>query len=126
MGFHFEKLKVYKEAVGLADEVYRLTKSFPKEEIFGIVGQLRRASLSVPLNIAEGSGRSRREFKVYLKRARTSLYECVPLLDLSLRQRFIDPETHHYHYERLNTLAMLLSALIKSVSPPSPPVNREQ
>ena len=125
MGFDFEKLKVYQEAVSLADEVYNLTKSFPKEEVFGIVGQLRRASLSVPLNIAEGSGRSKREFRVYLKRARTSLYECVPLLDMCLRQGFIDPETHHYHYERLNTLSKLLSALIRSVNAASPSVNRE-
>ncbi len=117
MGFDFEKLKVYKEAIAFADEVYTLTKAFPREEVFGIVGQLRRASLSVSLNIAEGSGRSKREFRVYLKRARTSLYECVPVFELCLRQGYIDPETHHFHYERVNDLAKLLSALIKSVKP---------
>ncbi len=120
MGFEFEKLKVYKEAMAFADDVYNLTRSFPKGELFGIVGQIRRASLSVPLNIAEGSGRSKREFKVYLKRARTSLYECVPLLDLSLRQAFIGAETHHRYYERMNNLSKLLSALINSVEPDSP------
>lgn len=117
MGFDFEKLKVYKDAIVFADEVYTLTKAFPREEVFGIVGQFRRASLSVSLNIAEGSGRSKREFRVYLKRARTSLYECVPVLELCLRQGFIDSETHHYHYERVNNLAKLVSALIKSVKP---------
>ncbi|MEE9171695.1 MAG: four helix bundle protein [candidate division NC10 bacterium] len=120
MGFDFEKLKVYKEAISFADEIYVLTKGFPKEEVFGIAAQIRRASLSVPLNIAEGSGRSKREFRVYLKRARTSLYECVPLLELSLRQGFIDPETHHSRYERVNDLSKLLSALIKSVKPDNP------
>ena len=125
MGFDFENLRVYREAVSFADEIYNLTKSFPREEIFGIVGQMRRASLSVPLNIAEGSGRSKREFKVYLKRARTSLYECVPLLDLCLRQGFIDAEAHHDYYQRLNELSKRLSALIRSVNPASPSVNRE-
>jgi len=125
MGFDFENLKVYREAVSFADEIYNLTKSFPREEIFGIVGQMRRASLSVPLNIAEGSGRSKREFGVYLKRARTSLYECVPLLDLSLRQGFINAEAHHYHYDKVNSLSRLLSALIKAIKPTGPSVKSE-
>jgi four helix bundle protein len=120
MAFDFERLRVYKDAVSFADEVYTLTKSFPKEEVFGIVGQIHRASLSVPLNIAEGSGRSKREFRVYLSRARTSLYECIPLLELCLRQGFVDPETHGYHYERVNHLSKLVSALIKSVRPDKP------
>lgn len=120
MGFDFEKLNVYKEAVSFADEAYTLTKDFSKDEVFGIVGQIRRASLSVPLNIAEGSGRSKREFTVYLKRARTSLYECIPLLELCLRQGFIDPEIHRQHYERVNNLSKLLSALIRSVRPDKP------
>ena len=120
MGFDFEKLNVYKEAVSFADEAYTLTKAFPKDEVFGIVGQIRRASLSVPLNIAEGSGRSKREFTVYLKRARTSLYECIPLLELCLRQGFIDPEIHRQQYEKVNNLSKLLSALIRSVRPDKP------
>lgn len=119
MSFDFEKLKVYKDALTFADEVYTLTKGFPKDEVFGVVGQLRRASPSVSLNIAEGSGRSKREFKVYLKRARTSVYECVPVLELCLRQGFIDPETHHHHYRTLNNLSKLLSGLIKSLDPDS-------
>lgn len=121
MSFDFEKLKVYKDAVTFADEVYTLTKGFPKDEVFGIVGQLRRATLSVSQNIAEGSGRSKREFKVYLKRARTSVYEYVPVLEVCLRQGFIDSETHHYHYRTLNNLSKLLSGLIKSLDPDSSP-----
>ena len=124
MGFDFEKLNVYKEAVDFSDEVYSLNMNFSKGVVFWIVVQMRRASLSVSLNIAEGSGRSKREFRVYLKRARASLYECIPLLDLCLRQGFIDPETHHYHYDRVNHLAKLLSALIRSVRPTDPMVNR--
>lgn len=115
MGFYFEKLKVYKDSLDFADDIYTRTKDFPKEEVFGIVTQIRRASLSVPLNIAEGSGRSKREFRVYLKRARTSVYECVPLLDLCLRQGFVKAEAHHHYYQRLNELSKLLSALIRSI-----------
>lgn len=55
--FGFERLKVWKEARTLNVNVYNLTKTFPREETFGITNQLRRASLSIGLNIAEGSGR---------------------------------------------------------------------
>ncbi len=58
-GFGFEKLDVWHRAMDFADEVYDLTKQFPREELFGLTMQLRRASVSVPANIAEGT-RARR------------------------------------------------------------------
>ena len=54
----FRKLKVWKKAHALTLEIYRLTKHFPKEEIYGITGQLRRASSSIEFNLAEGCGRN--------------------------------------------------------------------
>lgn len=61
--FNFEKLKVYEEALILATDVYKLTKSFPKSETFGITSQLRRASVSISLNIAEGTSRTKKDFR---------------------------------------------------------------
>ena len=58
MAFKFEELKIWKESVRFASEVYALTKKFPRREEFGIISQLNRAAVSVSLNIAEGEGRN--------------------------------------------------------------------
>jgi len=120
MAFNFEKLEVYQEAVALADEVYELTKNFPKDEMFGLTSQLRRSATSVSLNVAEGSGRSTREFCFYVKRARASSYECVPLLEISRRQNYISAAEQEYFYSKLNGLARMLSGLINSLKDESP------
>lgn len=115
MAFNFEKLEVYQESLTLANEVYELTGKFPKDEMFGLTSQLRRAATSLSLNVAEGSGRSKKEFCYYLKRARTSLYECVPLLEISRRQNYIAAAEQDYFYGKLNGLARMLSGLINSL-----------
>lgn len=83
MPFDFEKLEVYKKVINFANDVYNLTKRFSKEEQFGITSQIRRAAISISLNITEGSGRSKREFKHYILMVRTSAQECIPLLKIS-------------------------------------------
>ncbi|MEE8325763.1 MAG: four helix bundle protein, partial [candidate division NC10 bacterium] len=60
MGFDFEKLDVYQESLSFADSVYELTAEFPRDEVYGVTAQLRRAAVSVAVNIAEGSGRSKK------------------------------------------------------------------
>jgi len=92
--FDFEKLSVYQKALSFADEVYRVTKAFPQPEQFGMKSQLRRAALSISLNIAERVGRdSFAERKRFYFIARGSIYECVPLLALAERQSFLPVET---------------------------------
>ncbi len=67
----FRDLVVWNKAMELVTEIYRLTKPFPKDELFGLTGQLRRAAVSVPANIAEGQGRlSEKEFRQFLGNAR--------------------------------------------------------
>jgi four helix bundle protein len=70
--FDFESLKVYQKALDYIDFVYTATRSFPKTEVFSLTDQLRRASISICLNIAEGSGGSKAEFNKFLKIARRS------------------------------------------------------
>ena len=78
MGFGFERLDVYKKAIDFADKVYKITKNFPNNELYGITSQIRRASISVSANIAEGSGRYyKKDFIQFLRIARSSIYECV-------------------------------------------------
>jgi four helix bundle protein len=72
----YKELIVWQRAMDLVIDVYRTTKSFPKEETYGLVAQMRRAAVSVPSNIAEGRGRySRKELVQFLINARGSLLE---------------------------------------------------
>ncbi|MCX6284753.1 MAG: four helix bundle protein, partial [Bacteroidetes bacterium] len=72
----YHDLEVWKKAVICAKEVYRLTENFPEKEKYGLTSQIRRATVSVPANIAEGWGReSSKNFIQFLRTARGSLYE---------------------------------------------------
>jgi four helix bundle protein len=72
----FQDLRVWQEAMKLANEIYRSTADFPRHQLYGLSQQLRRAAVSVPSNIAEGKGhRSNREFLHFLFHARGSLLE---------------------------------------------------
>jgi four helix bundle protein len=72
----YTELIVWQKAIVLVADVYRATKLFPKEEMYGLISQLRRAAVSVPSNIAEGQGRlSTGEFRHFLGNARGSLFE---------------------------------------------------
>ena len=111
----FEKLRVYQEAVNLALDIYQLTKKFPKEEIFGLVSQLRRAAVSIPLNIAEGSSRSKKEFRHFLDMARGSCYELVSLLTICQGLQYVTQAEYQNFYETINVLTRKINALKKSL-----------
>ncbi|KPL03263.1 MAG: hypothetical protein AMJ90_03525 [candidate division Zixibacteria bacterium SM23_73_2] len=113
--FAFEDLRIYNDALSFSKDIYKLTKYFPREETFGITSQLRRAASSVALNIAEGSGLSKKEFKNFLRRARGSVYECVPILNIALDIKYISEEDYKRIYNGCNTLAKSISALMKSM-----------
>jgi len=116
--FNFENLDVYQEAVEFAVRIYFITKNFPKEEWFGIVSQLRRAAISVSSNIAEGSSRTKKQFIHFLNIALGSVYECVPLIEISKRQGFIDEASFDSLYAELNRISAKISALKKSLAVP--------
>ena len=74
--FKFEELDIWKESINYASRIYKITESFPSEEKFGLVTQLRNAVISISLNIAEGSGRyHNKDFIRFLQIAISSLYE---------------------------------------------------
>ena len=80
---HYE-LEAWKDSMRLVRHIYALTRDFPAEERFGLTSQMRRASVSVPANIAEGAARGNRiEFSRFLLIARASLIELEPLLWLA-------------------------------------------
>lgn len=84
MKYNFENLDAWKEAIKLIKLVYKISKSLPKEEKFGLTSQLKRAANSIALNIAEGSAsKSNKVFRAYLENAKGSLYETVAILKIS-------------------------------------------
>ena len=115
MEFNFEKLEVYQDAVNYANRVYVISKGFPKNEIFGITNQIRRASVSIAANIAEGSSRGKKEFIHFLNIALGSAYECVALLQISKNQRYINNENLYELIQRLHKISAKISALKNSL-----------
>jgi four helix bundle protein len=76
MATSYKDLRVWRQSVDLALEIYRQTQTFPKNELYGLTSQLRRAAVSVPSNIAEGKGRSSdKELVLFLHHSRVSLVE---------------------------------------------------
>ena len=112
---NFEKLNVYTRALDVVDYIYEITKRYPKEELFLVVNQIRRAAISITLNIAEGSGRSKKEFVHFLNISRTSAYECTSLIQISLRRKYINQEEYEYLYNELEIIIKMLNKLKSSI-----------
>ena len=115
--FGFEKLEVWQKAIEFADRVYEVTKQFPKEERYGLTSQMRRDSVSVSSNVAEGSSRSSNKDCVrFIEIAYGSLLECVSQMHVALRQRYLPQEDFDDLYVRAERLSRMLSGLKASKS----------
>jgi four helix bundle protein len=80
----YRDLRAWQHAMELVTEIYRVTRTFPKDELYGLVSQLRRAAVSVPSNLAEGHGRnSRNEFRQFIGQARGSLSEVETQIEIA-------------------------------------------
>lgn len=112
-GYNFERLSVYQRALDLVEEIYRLTTEWPREYLYDLTSQFRRATLSIPLNIAEGSGRTGKEAARFMAIARGSCQECIPLLETAHRLGLLDENLHKRLYAELTELSKMLSALQK-------------
>ena len=110
----YKKLNVYQKANELAVEVYKTTRKFPKDELFGLVSQMRRSAVSITANIVEGYGRRTDKDKIHFYYiSRGSLNELEYYIDLSKTLGYIDAKT----FELLNSLRIdvgrLLSGFVK-------------
>ena len=112
---NFKKLIVWQKSMDLVDQVYALQRRFPKNEVFGLGDQLRRAVVSIPSNIAEGHGRnSRKDYVHFLSIARGSVYETITQLNIAARLGFILDITT---VESLATqIARMLNTMISRLS----------
>jgi four helix bundle protein len=113
---NFEELEVYKKALDCIDGIYDAILKFPKEEQFGLVDQLRRASVSIAANIAEGNGRyEKKEYAQFLRIARSSTYECVALMQVSRRRGYVKEENYISSYSQMIEITKMLGCLINSL-----------
>jgi four helix bundle protein len=108
------KLVAWKEAMALVIAVYKLTQAFPKEELYGLTAQMRRASVSIPSNLAEGAARSgQREFGQFLNIARGSLSELETQLLISTNLGYMVRE--HPVFDLVDKVSRLITGLRKKV-----------
>jgi len=114
--FNFENLEIYQRALNFANEVYTVTKEWPKEHNFSLVDQLRRASLSIVLNIAEGASRTSLEFKRFISISRGSCHECVPIIEIAFKQGLINSKRKETWLNEITVMSKMLSRLKTSIS----------
>jgi len=112
----FEDLQVWQRAMELVPVAYRLVKKLPKEEMFALAGQIRRAVVSVPANIAEGHARHHtKEFVQHLAIARGSLAELTTLLLVAERLSYLTRQEVDEAESIIRQARMLLSGLVQSL-----------
>lgn len=117
MARSFFELRTWKESHELVMEIYSITFVFPNHERFGLIGQLRRAALSVPSNIAEGTGRgSKKDLVRFLVMARGSVQEVIYQLYLASKLNYLEEEKYVQLQKRYQGLSLGLTKHIESLS----------
>ena len=112
----FRDLNVYKKGLDIVKEVYAISKKFPREEIFGLTNQFRRATTSIVLNIAEGSGcESPKEFSRFLNYALRSKHEAVACLDITEQLGYISKDESDKLEKRLEEISSMIVGLKRSL-----------
>jgi four helix bundle protein len=112
----YRKLVVWEKAHHLVLLVYRITKTFPREEQYGLTNQIRRAATSAPTNIAEGCGRfTQMDFARYLQQAFGSIQEVQYLSFLSFELKYVDQDIYDALDKDINEVKAMLIGLIQKV-----------
>lgn len=112
----YRDLIAWKKAIELVTEIYRTTAKFPKEELYALTAQLRRAAVSVPSNIAEGQAHySNADFRRYLRHARGSLAEVETQITIAHNLNYISAENATELGKRIDELSRILAGLLASI-----------
>jgi four helix bundle protein len=112
----YRELVAWNKAMELVTEIYRVTHTFPKEELFGLMSQLRRAAVSIPSNIAEGKGRlSKGEFRQFLGNARGSLAEVETQILIAQNLFYLDKSAAEKLLAMVEEVGKVLNGLISAV-----------
>jgi four helix bundle protein len=109
-----QKLEAWSNAIELVTDIYRSSEHFPKEERYGLTGQIRRAAVSIPANIAEGAGRhSRKEFAHFLSNSQGSASELETELIIANRLGYLDEATFARLIGQLERIGRLITGLTR-------------
>jgi four helix bundle protein len=112
----YKDLIVYQKGLDLVNDIYKITRGYPKEEIFGLTNQMRRAAISVPTNISEGYGRdSTKNYNQFLKISKGSLFELETLLIISTNQKLISDQIMKDISFKIHEIGKMLTTLIKNI-----------
>ena len=107
----FRELLVWQKSMALADAIYSVTSQFPREEMFGLAAQIRRAAVSIPSNIAEGRAVGGGRFLYHIRIALGSEAELQTQIELSLRRAYISPQDAHDVFEKASEVGRMLHGL---------------
>jgi four helix bundle protein len=117
MSGSYREIKVWQKAIELVVDIYSCTRSFPREELYGLAGQLRRAAVSIASNIAEGKGRrTDREFLQFLHHARGSVFEVETQLTIASRLGYMPEAEVLRGGDSASEIARMLNGLIKAIT----------
>ena len=118
MGSSYRDLIAWQKAMELVALIYRITQSFPRDELYGLTSQLRRAAVSIPSNIAEGQGRkSSNEFRHSLHNAAGSLMEVETQITISEMLEYINPSKASELLAKCNEVGRIVNGLLNSLTP---------
>jgi four helix bundle protein len=113
----YRDLLVWQKSMVLVTKIYKLSKSFPKDEAYGLTSQMRRCAVSIPSNIAEGYGRnSTNDYIRFLYIATGSLYELQTQLEISLNLQYLDKTDFDRLYESSREIERMLSSLTRKLN----------
>ena len=109
-------LDVWKKSIEFVSEIYQVTSSFPKEELYGLTSQIRRAAISIPSNIAEGAARNhKKEFTQFLYISLSSSTELETQIIIAHNLGYINLSQYNLYLEKLGIISKMLQGLIKSI-----------
>ncbi|SDT37862.1 four helix bundle protein [Mucilaginibacter mallensis] len=115
MAFRFEDLQVWHRALALSEQINQLTKTFPKDEVYVLTSQIKRAADSVVLNIAEGStGQSKAVFKLFLTYSLRSAIEVVSCLFIAKTRGYLKEDLFKQLYDEYESIVKMITALKNS------------
>ena len=113
----YRDLIVWQKSMALVTEIYRVSKSFPNHETYGLITQIRRCAVSIPSNMAEGYGRSStKDYIRFLKIAAGSLCELQTQIEIALNLQYLDKVNFDKLYEPSREIERMLSSLINKVN----------
>ncbi|SHM25583.1 four helix bundle protein [Flavobacterium xanthum] len=112
----FRDLLIWQKSMVLVTDIYPLTNSFPKEEIYGLTSQIRRSSVSIPSNIAEGYGRDgNKDYLKFLNIVVASLFEIQTQLEIAFNLKYTNEIQFNKKYEESREIERMLSSFIRKI-----------